>query len=731
MTSTKGASAKTQAVRAYVEAGYALFPLCSHIAPHEHKGKLCETKHMGKVPLVSAWQRTKPGEYNETTLPGNYGVVIPSTVVIVDYDPRNVVAGDNPLARLSKAVGGVSSFMVGTGGGGAHFYFQCPDGFRAVDRLDEYKGIDFKHVGGYVVGAGSVHNSGKEYAVAAGDIQRLSQLPERLLALVSKPAAPENSGAFDELLNGVAPYDDSVGTVARYVEYLNHLASPSVEGQGGDQNAFAVAARGRDFGLSPAATFDHMLLHWNERCSPPWGADELRGKVQNAYSYAKGRVGADNPSTDFPVVPAEPDALTKEEKPHWQNDANGIPRKTFLNLLNFLRTKDSGLYRVFGYNELSSRAEFVSPAPWHKGKLPRWPTVTGTDIKMLKGYLSTRFKFEASVQAIEEAVTYVSYHAKFHPVKEYLNNLVWDRTPRLDSWLSDFLGVEDSAYSRAVGRKVLCAAVMRAFHPGIKFDHVLVLEGRQDLGKSTVVEILGGPFASDAPVDPHSRDTVDHMQGRWFIEIAEMEVLRKTDEDALKAFITRRTDRCRLAYGMTTVDFPRQSIFIATKNPRADGAYLKDDTGNRRWWPVACGAAQIDFKGLAKARDQIFAEAVMVCKTAPGEKLYMDTPELKEAAARVVDARHAEHEWTERVASWIAECDQKPETRREFLTVRDVFIDGMGGADARLTRRETLAIAGILRDLGWVQGFRRLDKRFQRVWMRREDSVLDAVISEL
>ncbi len=718
---------KLAAIRAYASAGFALIPLCSHAVPHEHRGKPCPPKSMGKTPLVTVWGETRPGTFKpEDLAAGNWGVVIPETVVVVDVDPRNFAPGDSPLARLSKQVGGLSSYTVNTGGGGLHIMFRIPAGHRVVNQLKDFPGIEFKHLGRQVVGPHSVHAiSGKEYVAASGHIEKLADLPVALLALISRP--PEDDGALDELTNGPAgieSYSDDESAVKRYAEWLANSAPTS--------GSFIVACRGRDFGLSPRATLKLMLDVWNARRNEPRTESELRDRVRHAYKYATGAVGADHPAADFDVVPPpEPDALNKDEEPKWQNDANGVPRKTFLNLLNFLRTKDSGLYKIFGYNELSSRAEFVSPAPWHKGKLPKWSTVTGTDVKMLKGYLSTRFKFEASVQAIEEAVTYVSYHAKFHPVKEYLNRLVWDRAPRLDTWLSDFLGVEDSAYSRAVGRKVLCAAVMRAFHPGIKFDHVLVLEGRQDLGKSTVVEILGGAWASDSPVDPHSRDTVDAMQGRWIIEIAEMEVLRKTDEDALKAFITRRTDRCRLAYGLTTVDFPRQSIFIATKNPRADGAYLKDDTGNRRWWPVACGSSQIDFKGLAKVRDQLFAEAVAVCKTAPGEKLYMDTLELKEAAAEIVNARHAEHEWTERVASWIAQCDAKAETRREFLTVRDVFIDAMGGVDARLTRRDTLALASILRNLGWVQGFRRVDKRFQRVWIRREDSALDDVVSEL
>lgn len=726
---------KLAAIRAYIKAGFALIPLCSHTVPHEHRGKSCPPKNMGKVPPRLDWQKTGVGAYTDVLLSeGNWGMVIPETVVVVDVDPRNFKPGDAPLARLSKFCGGLSSYMVRTGGGGLHILFHVPAGLSFVNQLKEYPGIEFKSRGKQVVCPHSIHAiSGKEYVAASGHIEKLAELPAALLALISKPAEAADDG-LDELMNGPAgtgTYVDDSATCDRYIEWLENSAPTS--------GSYIVACRGRDFGLSPKMTLKLMLDVWNKKRAQPRTESEFRERVNHAYKYAKGAVGADHPAADFSVVDEIQKPLPKEEEeaPHWQQTAQGALQKTFLNLLNLLRLRDGGFYKIFAYNELAGRIEFVSPAPWHKGSMPRSAAVTDTDVKLLKGYLANRHKYDASVQSIEEAVTNVAYHERFHPVKEYLDRLVWDRQARLDTWLTDFLGVEDSPYSRAVGRKVLCAAVMRAFKPGIKFDHVLVLEGRQDLGKSAVCEILGGPYASDAPIDPHSRDTVDSMQGRWVIEIAEMEVLRKTDEDALKAFITRRTDRCRLAYGRSTADFPRQSIFIATKNPRADGTYLKDDTGNRRWWPVRCeprGAlGQIDFKGLTKARDQLFAEAVVLCKTGAGEKLYMETAELKEQARAMVALRHAEHEWTEAVTRWIAQCDSQPETRRNFLTLRDVWVEAMSGSDSRFDQRATRALSGILRDLGWHQAHRRMGKDFKRVWIREGDSLVDAaeVVSDL
>jgi len=321
-------------------------------------------------------------------------------------------------------------------------------------------------------------------------------------------------------------------------------------------------------------------------------------------------------------------------------------------------------------------------------------------------------------------VTNVAYHDRFHPVREYLDGLKWDGVRRLNFWLRDFMGVADSPYTQACARKTLCAAVMRVYKPGIRFKYVLLLEGDQDIGKSSAVEILGGAWACDAPVHPHARDTVDLMQGRWFIELAEMDVTRRADEDALKAFVSRRTDRARLAYGRTTSEFPRQSVFIATKNPRADGTYLKDETGNVRWWPVRCkpehGAAgfQIDFRGLKDARDQLFAEAVALMKTPPGERLDMETKSLKSAAKIEAQKRYVEHEWTDAVASWIAMCDKKDETKREFLSTREIFRDALGGGDRHLDKRASLGIAQVMRTLGWTPDTQRRHGRPARGYVR-------------
>jgi predicted P-loop ATPase len=312
----------------------------------------------------------------------------------------------------------------------------------------------------------------------------------------------------------------------------------------------------------------------------------------------------------------------------------------------------------------------------------------------------------------------VSHSRKFHPVRKYLENLKWDGQKRLDTWLIDYCGAVDDNqdYVKAVGRKTLCAAVARVFKPGIKFDHVLVLEGVQNIGKSGVCRILGGEWFADFKMNAAEKDTVQMMQGKWIVEMAELHAARQTDLDTLKAFLTRQVDEARFAYGRLPGQYPRQGIFIATYNPGPDGTYLKDDTGNRRWWPVRCngvplGSRYFNFAGLTVIRDQLFAEATARWKA--GEALTMETVKLQDAATIAQSQRHAEHPWVDRIAAWLVERDRLPETSLSFLAPRDIFVMAMQGLDARYGRREQLEIARAMRELGWVPGFNR-DKKTGR-----------------
>ncbi|MBK6704250.1 MAG: hypothetical protein IPG56_11180 [Caulobacteraceae bacterium] len=208
---------------------------------------------------------------------------------------------------------------------------------------------------------------------------------------------------------------------------------------------------------------------------------------------------------------------------------------------------------------------------------------------------------------------------QFDPVRESLRNLKWDGVRRLRTWLSRYLGAEDTPLNRAIGMKTMVAAVRRVNEPGCKFDYVPVLEGAQGTGKSTALKILAGEdefFSDQDLVHLDAKAQQEALRGKWIYEIAELSGLSRTESERTKAFLSRTHDRARRAYGYASIDQPRRCIFIGTTN---DNNYLKDPTGNRRFWPVATG--RIDLDALAADRDQLWAEAVIA--DAAGETLYL------------------------------------------------------------------------------------------------------------
>ncbi len=168
----------------------------------------------------------------------------------------------------------------------------------------------------------------------------------------------------------------------------------------------------------------------------------------------------------------------------------------------------------------------------------------------------------------------------FHPVRLYLDALKWDGKSRVENFLHTYFKAQgDATYIRAISRKVLCAMIARVYQPGVKFDNILIIEGRQGLGKSTAIKALAGAeWFSDAQINVADKDSVMSLQGHWVMELGEIASMRKADLELLKAYVSRSVDKIRVPYGKRTEAFPRQCIFIGSKNP--DGEYLRDPTGN-------------------------------------------------------------------------------------------------------------------------------------------------------
>lgn len=366
-------------------------------------------------------------------------------------------------------------------------------------------------------------------------------------------------------------------------------------------------------------------------------------------------------------------------------------KKTIINVLGCFHD-DQALNGLFRYNEFSSRIELAKAPPWHR-KARAGDVLKDEDLVYLKYYLGKHFKFEPPVALIMESITQAASTAAYHPVRAYLQGLTWDGTKRLDTWLSLVAGAEDNAYTRCVARKAICAAVKRVFEPGCEFQAMTILEGLQGTGKSSLIKTLAHPWFAELSFVERDKDIIDAMQGKWIIEIDELGGFKREDVERIKAFISHNTDRARLAYRRITDEFPRQSIFIGTLNPEGENTYFRDNTGNRRFWPVVCG--KIDLAYLREFKDQIFAEAQVVLKA--GEALYLDDQDAVGIAGAMQAERLQIDPWLPLVA--------------EFLNKQTNLFGGISFIDIakhleiktdRLTKNEQTRIGIILKHLGYI-----------------------------
>ena len=222
------------------------------------------------------------------------------------------------------------------------------------------------------------------------------------------------------------------------------------------------------------------------------------------------------------------------------------------------------------------------------------------------------------------AVTKCVDDRSYHPIKDYFDSLpAWDGIKRIDTLLIDYLGAEDNPYVRAVTRKTLCAAYSRVYHPGIKFDYITVLNGRQGAGKSTLIARLAMEWFSDSLniSDMNDKTAAEKLQGYWIHEIGEMAGMKKADLEKVKAFVSRQDDKYRASFGRRVTPHPRQCIFFGTTN--SENGYLRDITGNRRFWNVkVTGEGKWKPWDLTQETiDQIWAEVMVLSKA--GEPLYL------------------------------------------------------------------------------------------------------------
>lgn len=395
--------------------------------------------------------------------------------------------------------------------------------------------------------------------------------------------------------------------------------------------------------------------------------------------------------------------------------------------------------RGLAYNQLAERLDVMpgAPLPWAGGE-----TVNSATRATLRLYLGSTAGI-TSARMVDEALAALPTFRSFHPVRDYLNNLpALDGVRRLDTMLVDYLGAEDSAYTRAVTRKTFIAAIRRAYTPGCKHDTMLVLSGDQGLGKSELVRrVANGWFTDQLGIsdmdDP--KKAAELTLGSWFVEVPELVGMNKTETNAVKGFITTQVDRYRAAYAVDATDHPRGYVLVGTTN---DDEYLRDVTGNRRFWPVTCSPTRqhSPFSLTEEHVALVWAEALHYHHE--GEPTYL-TDELAEVAVqRQGEARQVD-EWEGVIGQWLDRpvqqgWDDTKESERDGFrrlpgaTGRQDKVCGLevwlecleGRKDSYSPYRHGKRIASALQALGWVKPERSSRGAYgsQKYWHRPSTS---------
>lgn len=375
------------------------------------------------------------------------------------------------------------------------------------------------------------------------------------------------------------------------------------------------------------------------------GHEKLTGKKRPSYQ-AMAELAINDPDTKLQLIQDKHDSAVDDfadevpadqEPVKWQSqlqlNEDGSIKTTITNAILIL-DNDPDLQGI-RYNDLARGIEVEGTLPWKRTNR-YWKD---EDLSFLYSWIARRYGVQFAKDKFTMAIDVAAGKRRFNPLLDYLNGLpAWDGVERVDRLLVTYLGASDNRYVRAVTRCTLIGAIKRAYEPGCKFDNVLVLDGRPGIGKSTLLRKLGGKFFSDSLTLTDTRDktAAEKLQGIWIMEIGEMQGTRKSDVDAVKGFISRQVDEFRAAYGRYVGKYPRTSIMCGTTNSTT--GFLRDTTGNRRFWPVLVsgnGEANV-FDMTQETVDQIWAEAISLYET--GEDCYLDKAMEKEATKAQRDA---------------------------------------------------------------------------------------------
>jgi predicted P-loop ATPase len=394
-------------------------------------------------------------------------------------------------------------------------------------------------------------------------------------------------------------------------------------------------------------------------------------------------------------------------------------------------SQDSDINDALVFDEFAHRTLMTHHLGQPNNRLPEPLPLDDSTLREIQQWMQNIGLLNISFDNVVGAVNTYAHKRSFHPVRDYLEMQQWDGTDRITKWLHNYCGAEDNNVNTQFGAKFLISMVARIFEPGCKADYMLVLEGDQGRLKSSICAILGDPWFSDSmPEIGAGKDASMHLRGKWLCEIPELHAFSRVETTHLKSFVSRQFERYRPPYGRMEVDEPRQCVFIGTTNK---DAYLRDETGGRRFWPVKIGKVkEVELKALEDNRDQLMAQAVFDYRR--GMAWWPQTEFERDHIRPLQEQRYdADDAWEEPIGEFLA-----GRTETTFTEILDVleFSTGNGkgnGADDdwryghsghsdrktpinRVSKADQNRIKAILTKKGWARGARNTAGR--QLWVK-------------
>jgi hypothetical protein len=618
-------------------------------------------------------------------------------LVVIDVDPRN--DGDWGLVELEKLHGELPPTLTSnTGGGGQHYIYSVPEGH--ADRVRSYvlrQGVELKADGCYIVLPPSLHPSRQHYVWDSGQPPEPTPAPLWMLerptkAVVSSRAPIEGILGAAFMAAGMAGRAVGPDKIVVQCPWQNeHTCGEPLDG--------STVVFGPSFGKFGAFHCSHA--HCVERLANREARNALILKALPDGAVEAARKSVKGADSEIQRLNVEEWHMSRR----WDAKGKLIPDAG--NLALHMRNMPEWAGCV-SYDPSKDKVTWQRDAQ----PVPGLPTakagdeITEHDYITVGAWFSQAEGMQLRKECVQDVLVAAASQNPRNTLQEHLSALEWDGVYRLDSWLTTYLNVEESEYSRFVGRAWLISAMARAFEPGCQVDHVLTLEGAQGLGKTSIFRMIGGDWYLGHLPNLDDKDARFALATSWICEIQELAAFKGSDATKIKAFLSEMFDRYRPPYARFFVRKPRGCVFGASTN---ENEYIQDSTGARRYWPVKVG--DIDLAGFARDRNALLAEARDAYRA--GEKWHPVREAkalIKELAVQQED-RQEKDPWEERIRIWI-----NSRLANDGFEVNAV-LDYLGVTPDRQTRRDSARAGAILRRLGWTKN--RELRAGERSWVWR------------